>query len=200
MDAKQFDVIAKAMGSRTGRRQTLSSLLGGALGLLGLARAEDAWGLDKHYNRDCSKQCNQCEKCEKGKCRTKNGKKRCADGKCKPRANGVACAACTGSSCGNGTCQRGRCVASGPFCAGQNYCTATGAAPLCNKTGTAACVCALTTAGAPFCASAAEDSILVPQAPNSCSAPECAGRTCLNISACEGEDQFACALACPNPI
>jgi hypothetical protein len=199
MDANRFDTIAKALRSETSRRRTLGGLLGGSLGLLGLVRPDASWALDKRFDRDCKKQCDQCEKCEKGKCSTRNGKKRCDDGKCKPRANGVACAACTGRTCTNGTCQRGRCVASAPpppYCTGKNFCPTSGPTPFCNATAGNACICAVTVSGAPFCANANEEIETVASC-NTCTAT---GRTCLNTSACGVAGEVSCVYPCPNPV
>ena len=50
----------------------------------------------------CKPKCGECEKCDKGDCKKKNGKKVCEKGKCKPL---------TGARCSVGTCQNGKCVA-----------------------------------------------------------------------------------------
>jgi hypothetical protein len=73
----RFNDIAKALGSPTSRRLTLSALLGGTLARLGLADVEAA------KSGRCKPKCDACERCNKGKCRrTKSGKKRCKKGKC----------------------------------------------------------------------------------------------------------------------
>jgi hypothetical protein len=105
MDATQFDNMAKALRSLTTRRLTLGALLGGALGLPGLADAEAA------KSGTCKPKCEECERCKKGRCRkTKHGKKRCKRGTCQPRADGTTCqlnAVCSGGSC---TCVNGACA------------------------------------------------------------------------------------------
>lgn len=102
MDGNRFDALAKTLIAATSRRRTLSGLLGGTLGLLGLADPDGAWSAKSGR---CKKKCDECEKCQKGKCRkTKSGKKRCKKGKCQPKANGTPCFEATGA------CQNGRCV------------------------------------------------------------------------------------------
>ena len=104
MDAKRFDMIAKALISETNRRRTLGGLLGGALAALGLSSAEEA---DAAKSGKCKKECGLCESCKRGKCRkTARGKKVCKKGKCKPKENGEQCAGA------GGTCQSGTCVCS----------------------------------------------------------------------------------------
>lgn len=100
MESNRFDALAKTLIAGTNRRRTLSGLLGGTLGLLGLAASEEAWSAKSGR---CKPKCDECEKCKKGDCEKKNGRKVCKKGKCKPKPNGTAC--------GNtGVCQSGRCV------------------------------------------------------------------------------------------
>src|SRR5215218_6006278 len=70
MEDTHFDAMVKALGSLTTRRLTLGALMGGELGRLGLADV----GAKK--SGKCKPKCDECEKCHKGSCKTKNGKKR----------------------------------------------------------------------------------------------------------------------------
>jgi hypothetical protein len=99
MDHTRFDALSRAVSTTPSRRAALTLLAG-----LGLGRLEQA-DAEARKSGKCKPTCGECEKCKKGDCDTKNGKKKCKKGKCKPKANGTACA--------TGTCQAGRCV----FCA-----------------------------------------------------------------------------------
>ena len=91
MDGNRFDAIAKTLIAATSRRRTLGGLLGGTLGLLGLADPEEAWSAKSGR---CKPKCDKCERCEKGKCRrTKSGKKRCKKGKCVLQPGAPRCGA-----------------------------------------------------------------------------------------------------------
>ena len=95
MDGPRFDTLTRSLTVAGTRRRALALVLSGAVGIVGLAHADDAAAGGK-----CKPKCGECKKCKKGK----NGKK----GKCKPKANGTTCSV--------GSCQGGRCVAP-PFCA-----------------------------------------------------------------------------------
>lgn len=107
MDAKLFDSMSKALITAANRRSTLAAALGGALGLGGLAESEAS------KNGKCKPKCDECNKCNKGKCKRKNGKKHCKKGSCVPKENGTGCTLSNGDS---GTCQNGACAAVGPNC------------------------------------------------------------------------------------
>ena len=93
MDGKQFDDLAKALGSGTTRRLTLGALVGGALGALGLA--ETAAKKKKKKKKGCKPACTDCQSCKKKK----------KKGVCQPLANGTACTSLSGgATCQNGTC------------------------------------------------------------------------------------------------
>lgn len=85
MDAKKFDTITKAMQTASSRRQTLTTLLAGALGLVGLA--EVAAKKDKKSDKKCP----PCRKKKNGHCnkgRKPDGTpcgpdKICLSGKCR---------------------------------------------------------------------------------------------------------------------
>jgi hypothetical protein len=104
MDAIRFDALTKAWVAEASRR-SLAGMLAAALGALGLAGAEDA---DAAKSGRCKKTCNQCEFCQKGKCKKKHGKKRCKKGKCKPVERGTPCGdedcGCTQTIEGHGFC------------------------------------------------------------------------------------------------
>jgi hypothetical protein len=87
VEETRFDAIAKALGTQTTRRLTVSTFLGGALGLLGAPSVSGA----------CKKNCGECKTCKNGK----RGKK----AKCKAKADGVACSFPTGGTCENGSCR-----------------------------------------------------------------------------------------------
>jgi hypothetical protein len=95
VDETRFDAIAKTLGTQTTRRLTFSAFIGGALGFLG---ASDASGA-------CDRDCGECHTCKKGRCKTKNGKKKCKKGKCEKRTDGTACSIPTGGTCENGSCR-----------------------------------------------------------------------------------------------
>lgn len=108
MDAIRFDVLTRAWVAETSRRRTLAGVLAGVMGALGLAGPDDA-GAAK--SGKCKQKCGQCNFCEKGKCKKKNGKKRCKKGECKPVEGGTPC---TG---GNGDCTCNRSLEGDGFCA-----------------------------------------------------------------------------------
>ncbi len=86
MDGTRFDSLTRALTEARSRRAALAPLLGGTLGLLGLAETTA-----KKHNRKGKKQ--PCLPC----------KKRNTNGKCKKtKADGTVCA--------GGTCQGGSCV------------------------------------------------------------------------------------------
>jgi hypothetical protein len=107
MDGNRFDALVKTLIAGTNRRRTLSALLGGTLGLLGLADPDEVWSAK---SGKCKQECDPlCEFCKEGRCRTKkkrNGKKVkvCKRGKCKPKSNETRCAAPAGGICQNGAC------------------------------------------------------------------------------------------------
>ena len=114
MDPNRFDSLARSLTEARSRR-ALTAALAGFLGLLGLAAPDDAAAAK---SGKCKPKCGECEKCNKGDCKRKNGTKRCKKGKCKARDNGTACS--SGRTCQNGTCV---CPPDKPaFCTSQNVC------------------------------------------------------------------------------
>jgi hypothetical protein len=101
MDQHRFDALAKLVGSGATRRGALALLAGLGLGSLSPTGTEAA------KSGKCKPACTECQTCNTGKCRRKNGKKRCKKGTCEPLPNGTACASpngATGATCQNGTC------------------------------------------------------------------------------------------------
>jgi hypothetical protein len=104
VDDTRFDAMAKVLGSQQANRRLLVGvLLAGALGRLGRTEAEG-----RRSSGKCKPKCGECEKCDKGKCEKKHGKKHCKKGKCKAKAAGTTCTVSTGES---GSCQGRICVA-----------------------------------------------------------------------------------------
>ena len=165
----------------------MAAAIGGALGLLGLTDRNDAAAA---RSGKCKQLCGECERCKRGDCDKKDGKKRCQKGKCKPNADGTGCSV--------GTCQGGRCVAAPPppFCAGKNTCTDIDIR--CNQPGTADCVCFPTAAsGAPHCG---RDVAVVQDCAGTAPADPCApGETCVDVSACI-PGATGCSPSCPSPL
>jgi hypothetical protein len=105
MDGKRFDAISRALITETSRRRTLTGTFGGALTALGLARLTAAKKTRAAASGQCKPACDECNECEKGKCKKKNGKKSCKSGKCTPKTNGTACGSLAGAVCQQGICR-----------------------------------------------------------------------------------------------
>ena len=103
MAADRFDALSRVLSVAGSRRGTLTAALSGALGLLRLAHLHDAAAAT---SGKCKPTCGECEKCKKGDCDKKDGKKVCKKGKCQAKANGTPCSA--------GTCQGRRCTSPPP--------------------------------------------------------------------------------------
>lgn len=100
MNAIRFDALTHVLTASASRRRTLGGLLGGALVALGLTNADDAAAAKTGR---CKQECGECEFCQTGTCKKRNGKKRCKRGVCKPKANSTSCS--VGGVCYNGNCQ-----------------------------------------------------------------------------------------------
>ncbi len=100
MDAERFDSLTRSVTVSGSRRRALAAAFGGTLGLLGLPHPDDA---ATAKSGKCKPTCGECERCRKGDCKRKNGKKRCRPGKCTPTAERTACGS-------GGVCQGGSCV------------------------------------------------------------------------------------------
>ena len=143
MDETRFDDMAKALGAQTTRRLTFRALLGGTLGVLGVAEVGDA------RSGGCGQDCGECKTCKKGTCKTKNGKKKCKKGKCENQTDGAACSIPT-----NGTCQDGVCTCLGGTTLSNGQCLAT--CPLGQQRDPASSVCC-TPSGSGPCAGGTAD-------------------------------------------
>jgi hypothetical protein len=128
MDADRFDSVAKSVGRSATRRLTLRTLLGGTLGLLGLAETT-AKGKKR------KKRCGSCKRRNKqGRCRPKpndavcEGSGKCLNGTCNPqptcKPTDTVCTTntecCSGSCPGATLCAKG---GAGTPCFGGNDCT-----------------------------------------------------------------------------
>ena len=104
MDPERFDRLARSLIETGSRRRALAAALAGSLaaavGLLGRTLPEAAEA--KATSGKCTPQCGECQKCDKGQCRKKNGKKHCKKGKCKATGEGLPCA--NGGRCRAGSC------------------------------------------------------------------------------------------------
>ena len=105
MESARFDVLSRRIGEASRRgllRRTLGFFAPTALmAILGTPDAADA-----AKNGRCKPACGICQRCQKGKCRKKNGKKRCKKGKCQPAQAGTPCDAAgdaEGTCCGPDT-------------------------------------------------------------------------------------------------
>jgi hypothetical protein len=100
MDGARFDALTRTLTAASSRRRAIAAVLSGSLGLLGLAHPDDATAA---RSGKCKPKCGACEKCRRGDCDKKNGKKVCKRGKCKPKPTGTPCG--TGKTCQSGTCR-----------------------------------------------------------------------------------------------
>lgn len=113
MDAERFDSFTRSLTTGGSRRRAMTTFVGGAMSLLALVGTQDVSAGD---SGKCKPSCGECQQCDKGKCKRKNGKKRCKNGKCVAKTNGTACT--------TGTCQNGTCIAAIQlqFCAAAAEC------------------------------------------------------------------------------
>jgi hypothetical protein len=191
MERFHFDALTRSLTTAGSRRLALAALLGGAFGRLGLAEIEA-----KRKSGKCKPKCAACQKCDKGKCDKKNGKKICKKGTCKPKANGAPCTTFLSGRCQNGTCvPTSTCPATiTQLCPG-------GPAVACGGTDAAPCVCSRNTESQVAC-------VLLPPGlncpdvtPCSSSAPCGAGYVCVETGSCCTEGPAnACLPACPTPF
>jgi len=178
MDGSSFDTLTRSLRTARSRRGALATLLGGTLGLRGLAHPDNSAA-----GGTCKPACPECKQCQKGK----HGKK----GKCKPKREGTACA--------GGTCQAGVCLASSapaplppPFCAGKNYCVTPA---FCQASGPTTCACHMRAEpghiGEPVC-------VLPTVTATNCLACTSSEVCVMFGGACAGG--FGCVKPCPNPL
>ncbi len=84
MDATRFDRLARSLTAARSRRGAAGTLLGGALGLLGLADTAARKGRKKKgkkKNRGCNPRCAAPTTCLRGTCACRDGKVLC-NGQC----------------------------------------------------------------------------------------------------------------------
>ena len=222
MHTKLFDAIARTLGAATNRRRTLGVLLAGALSSHGLVTSDAGAA----RSNKCKPKCGECEKCKKGDCDKRNGKKKCKKGKCKPRAAGTPCTAFARGACRNGTCvdltaDEVNCGAVGSVCTANQVCQAGSCFPrstcpasttqLC-PTGSLPTVCGSDPGEGVdcLCSRSAEGNVVcVTTFDTSCgaltpctSSASCgAGSACVAIGApcCPGGPAQACLTRCPVP-
>jgi hypothetical protein len=217
VEDNRFDPIIKALDPLTTRRLTLGVLIGGALGRLGLADSEARGSSGK-----CKPKCNECEKCDKGSCKRKNGERHCHKGKCKPKAAGTPCAAFPGGACQNGTCvnlkaDETNCGSLGKACRPTQVCEAGSCFPrsTCPANPTAycrilfatpcglGCSCGQSTEGNVVCVSYAGAFCPPPDGtatPCTTSATCPPGSACMDTSVCGcAADSKVCVAQCPAP-
>jgi hypothetical protein len=184
MDGDRFDSLAKLSRTWTTRRSALALLTGLGLGTLAPA------GAGARKSGRCKPKCGACERCKRGDCERKHGKKRCKQGKCRPKTNGAPCA--------SGSCQGGRCTVTAPFCTGKNVCEDGNVTEFpCHQSGTTPCVCVVDAiTGAPVC-------VQSPFTNSGCKAAD----PCRDSEICVdatgglcGGGTAKCALPCPNPL
>ena len=99
MDLARSDTLLRSLTQpdSTSRRGVGQVVIGLALGGLGIVQPAAA-----AKSGTCKAACGECQACDKGKCKKKNGKKRCRKGTCRAVSN---------RTCGNGgVCQGGSCV------------------------------------------------------------------------------------------
>jgi hypothetical protein len=216
MDANRFDFLAKVAGTGATRRTALSLLAGLGLGPYTLTLRE----AEARKSGKCKPKCNECEKCKRGDCDKKNGKKRCSKGKCKPKAAGTPCTVFPGGACQNGTCvnlsaDEANCGSLGTACGPTQVCqtgscfpsstcaatTTSSCGPsstVCNASGPPnSCTCSRSTEGNVVCV-ANFNCLSVTPCASSATCP--AGEACVDISiCCGGSPTHVCLAPCPNP-
>jgi hypothetical protein len=214
MDADRFDTLARSFTATGTRRRALAGL-GGALGLLGLAHPDDVVAAK---SGKCKPKCDECEKCDKGKCERKNGEKRCKKGKCKPKAAGTSCTAFAGGLCQNGTCVNVRadeasCGRLGNACGPTQVCQdgSCFSRSTCPATITSLCTSGTECASGSdcFCARSAEGNVLClqnetlgPTPPPCQTSADCPpGEACVDIGGCGSfpDGTKTCMAPCPTP-
>lgn len=173
MNADRFASLTRALAAARSRRRTLAALAG-ALGLVGLAYPEDAAAAKSGR---CKPKCGECERCKRGDCDKKDGKRRCQKGKCKPKADTTGCSV--------GTCQAGTCV-SPPPPSDPNACSnpATTCDPNCGPAGTT-CMC-MPRVGSPGAVCVNTSVVAGPcvsETTGGCSIP---GQVCVELAGCGG--------------
>ena len=178
MDSTHFDSLAKVVGALTSRRSALLLLAGLGLGSVDLTDSE------ARKSGKCKRRCTGCERCKRGKCQKKDGKKRCSKGKCKSR-----CSA-------NQVCQNGSCFPTGACPATTTgFCSAT---PQTCSAPADVCVCDRSTEGNVVCITTRDANCGNPACTTSANCP--AGSACVDISGCCMASVKICLPQCPAPV
>ncbi len=108
MDAARFDALSRDVGTKTDRRGLLKTLVGGMLGVAGLAAAGDAALGKKECNKD--KDCKKNKVCKNNKCveckndSNCNGGRVCEKKKCVDCRNNKDCK--NNEKCKNNKCKK----------------------------------------------------------------------------------------------
>jgi hypothetical protein len=216
MDSDRFDALTRSLSAGGSRRHALGAALGGMAGAFGLAEVRAA------KSGKCKPKCGECERCKKGDCDTKNGKKRCKKGKCKLKPTGAPCTAFPGGACQNGTCinlkaDEANCGSLGTVCTASQVCQAGSCFPqsTCAATVTNYCAPLAPSCGSGltscFCARSAEGNVLCLHdedelcmtAPLCQTSAECPpGEACVDVQGCCASDppgSKRCLARCPAP-
>ena len=172
MDALRFDTLTRALTRDSSRRVALQLLTGAALG--GLLTAVGLLPAEAtHFDcRHVRKSCTRSRQCCSGRCRGPKGKKTC-------RAHGT-----------------GICTTS------QDVCTQGEAGNECGTSPAGACVCAITTGGAPYCTQGTACFPCTKDTDTGCFGGTLPGAACIVCPGCQSASNpngTACAQPCPNP-
>ena len=100
MDADRFDTLTRSLTVAGSRRRALGPRSAARSWRSELADPDDAVAA---RSARCRRKPGECERCDRGKCEKKDGKKRCKAGKIKSKPFGTPCSL--------GTCQNGACIA-----------------------------------------------------------------------------------------
>jgi hypothetical protein len=144
MDDIGFDRLTRSLTTPGSRRRTLATAFAGVLGVLGFAAVDEA---SAAKSPKCKRKPGECERCDRGTCKKKDGKKRCKAGKIKAKAFGTPCSI--------GSCQNGACTANPPpTCPGGatgGSCPG-GVGNFATCAGNESCICYSTASGGVLCA------------------------------------------------
>jgi hypothetical protein len=105
MEADLFDTLTRSLSMVGSRRRVFVTALSGVLAALTQAVPNE---VSAARSAKCRREPGECERCDRGTCHKKNGKRRCRPGKIKLGPFGTPCS--------TGTCQYGACVAAVPRC------------------------------------------------------------------------------------
>jgi hypothetical protein len=175
MDERRFDAFTRSISRDSSRRGTLRLLASGALAGL-VTDFGSPHAEANHFGcHHVGKSCTRSGQCCSGRCRGPKGHKTC-------RAHGA-----------------GICMTS------QDACTQGDAGNECGTSTAGACVCLVTTGGAPYCAQGTacfpctKDKTKDPTKQCYPGTPGAACVVCPGCQSASNPDGTACALPCPNP-